>query len=167
MRRAAIPALVAALLALGGCTRPAAHPDGGGAVPAGAVAPAPLQLPEVIAGFTSEPQTAGAGFVRRSYARGRARASVTLARAPMTDQDYARWLAASTAVFPQAALDAPAADANGFYQCNDDAPPSCDLLIQLRSGVHIEIRGAGTTSRQDADDIARGLPLRALAAASR
>ena len=56
----------------------------------------------------------------------------------------------------------PAEDANGFYQCTEPPAPSCDLLIQLRSGVHVEIRGSGTTSRADVDAIARALPLRAL-----
>jgi hypothetical protein len=66
--------------------------------------------------------------------------------------------------FPQAALDAPEADANGFYQCTDEPKRSCDLLIQMRSGVHLEIRGGGTSSREDVDAVARGLPLRTLAA---
>jgi hypothetical protein len=68
----------------------------------------------------------------------------------------------SVASFPQATLDAPAADANGFYQCSAGPPESCDLLIQLRSGVHLELRGAGTSSRADVDTLARALPLRAL-----
>jgi hypothetical protein len=164
----AVACAVTLLVALAGCTRSspnaAADDAGASAAPRAPATPAPLHLPEVIDGFASGPETAGAGFVRRSYARGRALISVTMARTDMTAQAYASWVGASTSGFPQAALDAPAGDANGFYQCNGDVPPSCDLLIQLRSGIHVEIRGAGTSSRQDADDVARGLPLRALAA---
>jgi len=97
--------------------------------------------------------------VRRTYARGRARVQVTLARMPMTADAYQRWLAGSAA-FPQADLGLPAADANGFYQCGEGQPPSCDLLIQLRAGYHLELRGSGTSSRADVDALARALPLR-------
>ena len=71
----------------------------------------------------------------------------------------------SLEAFPtlQATLDVPAGTGNGFYQCTAGARPSCDLLIELRSGVHLELRSAGTATRADVDDLARGLPLRALA----
>ena len=82
---------------------------------------------------------------------------------PMSADDYASWVKLSTASFPQAALDLPAGEANGFYQCGDGPPPSCDLLIQLRAGVHIEVRGGGTSSRSDVDALARGLSLATLA----
>ena len=39
-------------------------------------------------------------------------------------------------------------------------PRAAILLIQLRSGFHLELRGGGTTSRADVDALARGLPLR-------
>jgi hypothetical protein len=97
------------------------------------------------------------------YARGPTRIDVTLARAPMRPGGFDDWLKMSREGFPQAVLDAPADDANGFYQCTEGTAPSCDLLIQLRSGVHVEIRGAGTSTREDVDALARGLPLRALA----
>ena len=97
--------------------------------------------------------------MRRTYVRGSARVQVTLARTPLSADDYQRWQSAS-AGFPQADLGVPAADANGFYQCNDSAKPSCDLLIQLRTGFHLELRGGGTTSRADVDALAHGLPLR-------
>jgi hypothetical protein len=122
-----------------------------------------LALPDGISGFTAAAPVVGAGFVRRTYARGRARVDVTLARAALRPGGFEDWLKMSREGFPQAALDAPADDANGFYQCTEGAAPSCDLLIQLRSGVHVEIRGGGTSSRDDVDAIARGLPLRALA----
>jgi hypothetical protein len=134
-------------------------------VPAPAPPPASssaLVLPE-IAGWEAGAQVDGASFVRRRYSRGRARIEVTLARMPMSTEAYAEWVAASTTSFPQAALDVPAGDANGFYQCSDGATPSCDLLIQLRAGFHLEIRGGGTSTRDDVDALARALPLRALA----
>jgi hypothetical protein len=127
----------------------------------------PLQslLPDRIAAFTADPPTTDGAAVHRSYHRGATRIAVTLARFPMTDQQYQGWVRASREGFPQAALDVPDGTGNGFYQCADGGRPACDLLIQLRSGVHVEIRGGGTSSREDVDAIARGLPLRALAAA--
>ena len=119
-------------------------------------------MPDVN-GFVADASSSGAGFVRRTYRRGRARIEVTLARMPMSPEDYASWVKTSTASFPQAALDLPAAEANGFYQCTDGPPPSCDLLIQLRAGVHLELRGNGTSSRDDVDALARGLSLATLA----
>ena len=137
------------------------------AVPVGAPTPAvagsgALVLPEV-AGFEATAPIDGPSYVRRGYGRGRARIEVTLARMPMSPEAWAAWVAASTASFPQAALDLPAREANGFYQCSEGETPSCDLLIQLRAGFHLEIRGGGTSTRDDVDALARGLPLRALA----
>ncbi len=117
-----------------------------------------LALPEA-AGFRAEPPVPGDGFVRRTYARGPAHIQVTLARMPMTADEFQRWIAGSAA-FPQADLGVPATDANGFYQCTDGPPVSCDLLIQLRAGYHLELRGAGSSSRADVDALARALPLR-------
>jgi hypothetical protein len=122
----------------------------------------PLALRDVN-GFGAGPTSRNAGYVRRTYTRGTARVDVTLARMPMSPDDYASWVKMSTASFPQAALDLPAADANGFYQCRDGPPPSCDLLIQLRAGLHLELRGNGTSSRGDVDALARGLRLATLA----
>jgi len=137
--------------------------------PAPPRAPAPaaassgaLVLPEA-AGFVAASQVEGPSFVRRRYSRGRARIEVTLARMPMSADGYAEWVRMSTASFPQATLPLPAGEANGFYQCSEGPTPSCDLLIQLRAGFHLEIRGAGTTTRDDVDTLARALPLRALA----
>jgi hypothetical protein len=131
----------------------ARHP----AAPSGA-----LVLPEV-AGFEATAPVDGPSYVRRRYSRGRARIEVTLARMPMSSDAYAEWVRMSTASFPQAALEVPAGEANGFYQCGDGATPSCDLLIQLRAGFHLEIRGGGTSTRDDVDALAHGLRLRALA----
>jgi hypothetical protein len=149
MRGRWLPSALAVALALAaGCSRPR---------PAAPVPLAGLALPDVP-GFTAAAPEPGAGFVRRTYVRGSARAQVTLARTPLSAEDYQRWQSAS-AGFPQADLGVPAADANGFYQCNESAKPSCDLLIQLRSGFHLELRGGGTTSRTDVDALAHGLPL--------
>ncbi len=153
--------LVAAVVALGTCNRPRG--------PAAQSRPATSRSSEVdeplpdIAGFVAGPITHQASATRRTYVRGQARISVTLARLPMTDRGYQDWVRTSTESFPQAALDVPAGDGNGFYQCNQAQPPSCDLLIQLRSGRHLELRSSGSSSRRDVDDLARGLPLRQLA----
>ena len=141
--------------------RPPAHRDGADAFAAPVAA---LALPDVIDGFAAGPTTRGAGFVRRTYARGLTVLSVTMARLPMSPDEYASWTRTSVASFPQAELDAPADDANGFYQCTENMPPRCALLIQLRSGLHVEIRGDGAASHEDVDTVARALPLRALAA---
>lgn len=147
----------------GACSR--ARPTPAADAPSAAKAEAPageLALPDV-AGFSAGPSERGDGFVRRAYSRGAARLQVTLARMPMSADDYQRWQSASAA-FPQAALGVPAADANGFYQCAEGANASCDLLIQLRAGFHLELRGGGTASRADVDALAHGLPLRTWAA---
>jgi len=155
VRRAALrPAIAAlALCAAAGCTRSAPP-----APPRAAAPPvAALELPDVP-GFVAGPPVPGEGFVRRAYSRGGARVQVTLARMPMSAEGYQRWLTDSAA-FPQAALAVPADRANGFYQCAEGAAPSCDLLIQLRAGFHLELRSGGTASRADVDALARGLPL--------
>jgi hypothetical protein len=117
-----------------------------------------------VGDLRGSPRVAGEGYVRRTYTRGPTRIDVTLARAPLAAGGFDDWVRMSRESFPQASLDAPADDANGFYQCTERPTPSCDLLIQLRSGVHVEIRGSGTSSREDVDTIARALPLRRLSA---
>jgi hypothetical protein len=144
--------LFLALVAVVACSRGSAPPH---AAPLGSPG---LALPDAT-GFAAEPPVPGDGFVRRTYARGGARIQVTLARMPMTADDYQRWVVGSAA-FPQADLGVPASDANGFYQCADAQPPSCDLLLQLRAGYHLELRGGGSSSRADVDALARALPLR-------
>jgi hypothetical protein len=119
-------------------------------------------LPDRIAGFSAGPMTTANGALNRTYARAGTRVMVTLARFPMDADQYDHWVSTSVAGFPQARLDVPAGAGNGFYQCDDHAPASCSLLVQLRAGVHLEIRGA-PASRDDVDVIARGLPLRLLA----
>jgi hypothetical protein len=159
-------------------------------VPAAPPAPAGLapSLPD-IAGFTAEPAVSTNGAELRTYARGATRVTVTLARFPMDAEQYETWVRTSVSGFPQAQLDLPKSAANGFYQCetpervptlsrdgapaaeppaprrdqrDDRVPPSCSLLVQLRSGFHLELRG-GPAGRADLDAVARGLPLHALA----
>ena len=162
--RLASAALLLAAVAVG-CRRPGGSPPSVAPLTPAVAEPAAtaLALPDVD-GFVSGVSSPSLGYVRRTYTRGRARVEVTLARLPMSPEDYASWVKMSTASFPQAALDLPAADANGFYQCTGGSPPSCDLLIQLRAGVHLELRGGGTSSRDDVAALARGLPLATLAA---
>ena|SRR5215831_9816979 len=148
--RAKVLAL-AAIFALVACRR---------AAPAPRVA---FDLPDAIPGFTAGAREPGDGWLRRTYSAGAVRITVTLARHAMDDAAWDGWVKMSTDGFPQAALDLPAGAANGFYQCDDRAPDRCDLLIQLRSGVHLEIRGGGTSTRHDVDAIRRGLSLPVLA----
>ena len=122
-----------------------------------------FDLPDAIPGFVAGAREPGDGYLRRTYSAGATRITVTLARHPMDDAAWDGWVRMSTAGFPQADLGVPADGGNGFYQCDDRAPDRCDLLIQLRSGVHIEIRGGGTSTRIDVDAIRRGLPMTALA----
>jgi hypothetical protein len=121
-------------------------------------------LPARIGRFEGGPLERDAVATRRAYRRGGTRITVTLALFEMSAAQYRDWVRTSTEAFPQAVLDVPAGDGNGFYQCTETNPPRCDLLIQLRAGRHLEIRGGGTSSREDVDEIARGLSLRALAA---
>ncbi len=122
-----------------------------------------LDLPDTIPGFVAGVREPGAGYQRRTYTAGTTRITVTLARYPMDRAAYEGWVATSTAGFPQADLGLPADAGNGFYQCEVAAPDRCDLLIQLRAGVHIEVRGGGTSRRREVDAIRSGLPLPALA----
>jgi hypothetical protein len=122
----------------------------------------PSPLPERIGGFVGGPVRSDGAAKHRAYARGDTRVEVTIARLPMTDAEYARWVAMSREGFPQAALDVAPGEANGFYQCADGGERRCSLLVQLRSGVHVEIRGSAGAGRDEVDAIAAGLPLRAL-----
>ena len=157
MRRAALVLVVLMIGALA-CKR---APE----TPRLVAGPEDLALPDKLDGFTAmtAPVT-GPGWVRRRYKRAGARIDVTLARTSQPPGGYDAWVAMSRG-YVQAALDAPAADANGFYQCTELPAPSCDLLIQLRSGVHVELRGNGSSTRADVDALAAALPLRALAVA--
>ena len=116
-------------------------------------------LPDVIPGFEAGPLERTAEYQRRTYSRGSAQVSVTFARFPMSPTQYQDWVRMSTGNYPQATLEVPPDEGNGFYQCADDKPERCDLLIQFRSGVHVEIRGNQTATRADADAVAHGLRL--------
>jgi len=149
---------VALLTMVPACRRRAAP---AGTTDAGDLAPRPLALPDTLAGFTGGPITHGPTWVRRRYARGGTLVDTTLAIAQQPPGGFEGWVAMSRDGYPQAALAAPPGDANGFYQCAEEPPQSCDLLIQMRSGVHLELRGGGTSSRADVDALAGALPLAA------
>jgi hypothetical protein len=151
VRRLAIMILIATG-ALASCRRSAPGP-----------AKDAFDLPDAIPGFVAGPREPGDGYLRRTYTAGATHVTVTLARHAMDRAAYDGWVAMSTAGFPQADLGLPADAANGFYQCQANAPDRCDLLIQLRSGGHVEIRGGRSSSRRDVDAIRAGLPLAALA----
>jgi hypothetical protein len=151
--------LLAICLPLGACKRsePAASP----AAQRPVAPPQPPELPEAIAGFAAGALSVDGRAVKRQYSRPGVAITVTLARLPMNPEQYAAWVKTSTEEFPQAVLDVAEDRGNGFYQCDDRG--RCDLLIQLRSGVHVELRGGGTSTRGDVNAIARELPLRRLA----
>jgi hypothetical protein len=125
--------------------------------------PRPQALPE-IAGFTASPLSRGDDWFRRTYARQRTRITVTIGLFEVDDGGFERWVQQSRP-YPQADLGLPEHLANGFYEYAGGDPPACNLLVQLRAGAHIEIRGDPTATRAEVDDIAAGLPLGALATA--
>ncbi len=98
------------------------------------------------------------GFLRRVYGRqnGDALINVTLARLPSDADGYRRWLNDS-ANYPQASLPIPSEEGNGFFTCAA-AGGACDLHVQLRAGVHVEIMGQGRASRPEIERIAKCLP---------
>jgi hypothetical protein len=147
--------LVVLILAAAAC-RPSRPAVGASADGSGNALPA-------IAGFVAGPETSGASYQRRSYARDGETTTVTLARFPMSAEQYQGWLRMSTADFPQARLDLDGSEGNGFYQCAEGDPSRCNLLVQLRCGLHLEIRGQGTARRRDSDDVLRALDLPTLA----
>jgi hypothetical protein len=148
--------LLAIYLALGACKR-SPPPAPAAQLPAIPVAP---ELPDVVTGFSAGALETEGSAVRRRYTRPGVGITVTLARMPMSAEQYAEWVKASTEGFPPATLDVAPERGNGFYQCDERG--HCDLLVQLRSGVHVEIRGGGTSTRDDVNAVARELPLRRL-----
>ncbi len=123
---------------------------------------APTALLPNIATFAGSPVVSEGQFVRRTYARGSASVTVTIGRFALDARGYEEWVKQSES-YPQAKLDLAPWSGNGFYECAADDARACNLLIQLRAGRHIEIRGGGTATRGDVDDIAASLPLRAMA----
>jgi hypothetical protein len=119
-------------------------------------------LPE-IGGLAAGPEESRSTYRRRSYARKDETITVTLAHFPMTAAEYDGWLRMSAADFPQAALGFDTSEGNGFYECAADDPSRCNLLVQLRCGQHIEIRGQGVALRKNVDAIAHGLGLSKMA----
>jgi hypothetical protein len=79
----------------------------------------------------------------------------------MTSAQYQEWLRAS-ADFPQADLGIEPSQGNGFYQCASEDPSRCNLLVQLRCGIHLELRGPTVARRRDADALAQGLSMPSL-----
>ena len=157
MKRAAL-ALVMWLAAFSTCQRRSIPPTSESAVNPG-LAPQPLALPDTLAGFAGGPIQHGPTWVRRTYAHGATLVDVTLAVAVQPPGGFESWVATSRAGYPQAALLAPPGDVNGFYQCQSGPARTCDLLIQMRSGVHLELRGRATSGRPDLDALAGALPL--------
>jgi hypothetical protein len=147
---AAVIATMTTFVAPSACQRASSPPPGDEPL---------VTLPDMIAGFEAGPPSQLGGATRRAYRRGGATIGVTMAQFPMTAAGYDGWVKASVEGYPQATLPIPPGAGNGFYQCAAEHPEICDLLIQLRSGVHFELRGNGNARREDVDAVARGLRL--------
>ena len=166
-------ALIAAALATSigatGCKRwfGASPPAPSPAAPDAGVGVVALALPDAVPGYAAGPEIREKKFVRRTYARGDARVTVTLAAFAMSPADYERWVKISIDSFPQAPLDLPEGEGNAFLQCEGVEGSRCDLLIQLRAGLHLEVRGEGGATREDTEAVAARLPLRSWAAKAR
>jgi hypothetical protein len=135
----------------------------------------PPRLPDAIPGFAAGPLAPYPGFARRTYTRaggagagagaaGSADASVTVtvARLDLGPGGYDQWVAQSETGYPQATeaeTGLSPSRGNGFYDCADAAAGPCALLLQLRSGLHVEIRGDGAATRPDLAAVAAGLGL--------
>jgi hypothetical protein len=132
----------------------------GPVAPAVPASPPPPALPGAITGFQAGPEETEGSTVRRRYTRGDTAITVSLARVRMDDNQWPAWAKAAGAL-PPAALDVPDERGHGFYQC--DQARHCDLIVQLRSGAHLELRGGGTATRDDVNAVARELPIPALA----
>jgi hypothetical protein len=149
--------LLLVLCAVAGCRDKPPKASSPPPPPRGAIA-----LP-ALDGFAAGPEERGAGYVRRTYAREGDQVTVTLAQFAMSAPQYDQWLRMS-ADYPQAELGLAAGEGNGFFECAAGDPSRCNLLLQLRRGVHVEIRGQGVARRRDAEAIARGLDLPGLVA---
>jgi hypothetical protein len=72
---------------------------------------------------------------------------VTVALRSMTVEEYQEWERQSRG-YPAAELSIP--QANGFFTCAGDAGAApCDLHVQTRAGLHIELMGGGRATRAD------------------
>lgn len=98
------------------------------------------------------------GFFRRAYGRpnGEATLEVTLAAMPSDADGYRRWVKGS-ADYAQVVLPFAPEDANGFFTCAPQGG-ACDLHIQLRAGVHVEIMGQGRAARAELEAFIPFLP---------
>jgi len=124
-------------------------------------------LPDIAGPFQGEPATHRDPdpWVRRIYARGKARVNVTLgSQGGGGKKAFERWVSMSIA-YPQIPLRAPPDEVNGFFDCRaDDAGASCDGHIHFRSGLHLELFGGGTVTRDQLLALIDGLPIEAMAA---
>jgi hypothetical protein len=99
----------------------------------------------------------GDGFFRRDYVRGAVHVNVTLALRAMDAEQYGFWTEQAAAYPP---VDLPPEEGIGFYSCDAEDPASaCDLHVQLRRGIHVEVMGGGKATRADLTEVLRGLPL--------
>jgi hypothetical protein len=158
------------------CSRSAPTGDGsaaplGSALPSGAASAnsAPAEsldafLPDRAGSFAAEPATHGDGYVRRIYAHGKTRVNVTLGSQGGAGRSaFERWVSMSVA-YPQISLHASPDEVNGFFDCRgEDAGASCDGHVHFRTGLHLELFGGGTATREELMDLLAGLPMEAMA----
>jgi hypothetical protein len=167
--RALIHAAGVAFATLAGChdDKPSTPPAARSATIASreAVALADL-LPDAPAPFAASALVRGDGWLRRSYTKGEARIDVTVAARAMAPDAYEEWVRQSRD-YPAAALEVAPDAGSGFYSCGEaNRREACDLHIQLRSGLHVEVMGNGA-SRADLDELLGRIPLGRFAASAR
>jgi len=129
----------------------------------GVTEPLEAMLPNQAGPFTASALISEPQFVRRQYARGATKISVTLAVAGATPITFEEWVKMS-GTSPAVKLDAPEKSAAGFYDCTSErASAPCNVHIHFRAGYHLELMGEGKARRADFDILLKGLPIRKLA----
>ena len=124
--------------------------------------PLERSLPDRIGAFAGGPLVRTPIFERRDYRKGSHHIEVTIARHETSPAAYARWVEQLQG-YPLATLDVPEGTGSGFYTCTGTgAAEGCDLHIELRPGVHVELMG-GSATRMEIEEFLPGLRLRALA----
>jgi hypothetical protein len=152
------------VLALGACGHRGRDAGSGAPVATGARAGERADAGERMTGllppldsYRSGPLVMGDGWIRRSYSRA-APVEVTIARRPVTPEEYEDWERQSQG-YPAAAVGI--RGASGFFTCaGDGGAAPCDLHVQTRDGLHVEVMGGGRATRADLEQLFGRLPLR-------
>jgi hypothetical protein len=147
---------------VGGDSTPSSVPRAASGLESSASTRIAEALPEQAGPFTASAMMSDPRFVRRTYSRGAARISVTIAIPDITPLAYEDWVRMS-ADSPQVTLNVPANSGAGFYDCaGKDLRGSCNVHIHFRAGYHVELMGEHAAYRAEFDDLLAALPLRRL-----